>query len=123
MKKHRRKKCRVYVGFIDLEIGYDRVNREALWQVLRKYDVGGKLLNAIKYMYIKSLGYVRVKEWESECSKIDTGVRQGCIMPPWLFNEYIHGCSDEGDENGDREERREWRLPGLLYADDLVLFG
>ena len=24
-------------------------------------------------------------------------------------------------ENGDGEEGREWRLPGLLYADDLVL--
>ena len=29
------------MGFIDLEKTYDRVNREALWQVLRMYDVGG----------------------------------------------------------------------------------
>ena len=34
------KRCRVYVGVIDLEKVYDRVNREALWQVLRMYDVG-----------------------------------------------------------------------------------
>ena len=34
----------------------------------------------------------------------------------------IYGCS-EGDENGDGEEGREWRLPGILYADDLVLCG
>ena len=33
-------KCRVYVGFTDLEKAYYRVNREALWQVLRMYDVG-----------------------------------------------------------------------------------
>ena len=31
----------------------------------------------------------------------------------------INGCSDEGGENG--KEGREWRLPILLYADDLVL--
>ena len=31
----------------------------------------------------------------------------------------IHGCSDEGGEDGDRKEGREWRLPGFLYADDL----
>ena len=36
-----------------METAYDRVNREALWQVLRMYDVGGKLLNGIKSMYVK----------------------------------------------------------------------
>ena len=33
-EKEREKKRRVYVGFIDLEKTYNRVNREALWQVL-----------------------------------------------------------------------------------------
>ena len=33
-EKAREKKRRVYVGFIDLEKAYDRVNREALWQML-----------------------------------------------------------------------------------------
>ena len=39
-KKAREKKRRAYVGFIDLDKEYDRVNRESLWQVLRMYDVG-----------------------------------------------------------------------------------
>ena len=44
-RKHERKNV-VYVSFIDLEKPYDRVNREALWQMLRMYDWGrgGKLL-------------------------------------------------------------------------------
>ena len=33
--KTQEKKCRGYMGFIDLEKVYDRVNRETLWQVLR----------------------------------------------------------------------------------------
>ena len=41
MRNHEKKKCRVYVGFIDLEKAYDRVNREALQQVLRMNDMGG----------------------------------------------------------------------------------
>ena len=33
----------------------------------------------------------------------------------------IYECNHEGGKDGDRQEGREWRLPGLLYADDLVL--
>ena len=51
----------MYVGFIDLERAYDRVNKEALWQVLRLYDVGGKLLSVIKSMYVHSSACARVK--------------------------------------------------------------
>ena len=46
-KKAQDKKLRVYVGFIDLEKAYDRVNREALWQVLRMYDIGSKLMGGV----------------------------------------------------------------------------
>ena len=63
MRKHGRKNI-VYVGFMDLEKAYNRVNREALWQVLRMYDVGGKLLNGINSMYVNSLACVRVKGGE-----------------------------------------------------------
>ena len=31
---------------------------ETLWQVLRLYDVGGKMLNDIKSVYVKSLACV-----------------------------------------------------------------
>ena len=31
------------MGLMDLEKANDRVNRKALWEVLRMYDVGGKL--------------------------------------------------------------------------------
>ena len=37
---HGRKKCRVYVGFMDLEEAYDRVNREALADT-ENVSVGG----------------------------------------------------------------------------------
>ena len=34
---------------------------EALWQVLRMYDVAGKLSSGIKIMYVNSSTCVRVK--------------------------------------------------------------
>ena len=55
------KKRRVYVGFMDLEKAYDRVNREALWQVLRMYNVGGTIHC---HRYMKPLR-VEVTLWSS----------------------------------------------------------
>ena len=43
-------------------------------------------------------------------------------MSPWLFNVYMDAVIKRG-ENGDGEKGREWRLPGILYADYLVLCG
>ena len=48
--------------------------------------MGGKLLNGIKSVYVNNLTSVIVKGGENECFKIDSGVRQMCIMSPWLFN-------------------------------------
>ena len=60
-----------------------------------------KLLNRIKSMYDNSLAYIIVKG-ESECFRIDSGVRQGCIIS--LALQCIYGCSSV---NGDREEGSE----------------
>ena len=84
---HRRKNVEC-MCFMDLEKEYHRVNRESLWQVLRMYDVGSKLLNGIKSIYVNSL--VMLKGGESECFRTNSGVRQGCIMFPWLFDVYMH---------------------------------
>ena len=42
-----------------------------LWQVLRMYDVGGKLLSGIKSMYGDSSACVRVKGSKSEEFRIE----------------------------------------------------
>ena len=62
------------MGFMDLEKAYGTVNKEALWHVLRMYDVGGKLLSGIKSMYMDSLTCARVKGGESNWFKIDSVV-------------------------------------------------
>ena len=80
---------------MDLQQAYDRINREALWQVLRTYGVVSRLLNGIKSMYVESEACVRINRVESDWFKIDSGVRQGCVMSPWLFNLYMDGVMKE----------------------------
>ena len=95
---------------------YNRVNKESLWQVLRMYDMDGKLLNGIKSLYVNSLTCVRVKRGESECFRIGSGVRQECIMSPSLFNVYLDSVMKEVKMGMGRrgvrfqDEGREWRL-------------
>ena len=48
-KKYLRVNREVYMAFMDLEKAYDRIDRNALWQVLRIYDdVGRNLLMAVQ---------------------------------------------------------------------------
>ena len=99
---------------------------KALWQVLKMYDAGGKLLTGIKSTYVNSQAGVRVKGDESEWFRIDSGVRQGYIKFLWLFNLYMDSVMEVNMLMGKRgvrflEEGLEWRLLRLLYVDDLVL--
>ena len=36
---------------MDLEKAYDRVDREAMWQVMRIYGIGGRVLRGIMSFY------------------------------------------------------------------------
>ena len=65
-EKAREKKRKVYMGFMDVEV---------LWQVLKICDVGDKLLNGVKSMYVNSLPSVRVNKGESEYFRINRVVR------------------------------------------------
>ena len=45
-------------------------------------DMGDKLLNNIKRIYVNSLACVRIKRGENKCFRIYSGMRQSCIMSP-----------------------------------------
>ena len=118
----------VYWAFMDLEKAYDRVDRKAVWEVLGLYGVGGKLLKAVRSFYDGSKACVRVNDEMSDCFPVNVGLRQGCVMSPWLFNMYIDGVVREVNarvsgrglelvnENGVR-----WEICQLLFADDTAL--
>ena len=121
-EKAREKKCRVCVGFIDLEKAHVRVNTEALWQVFRMYDVGGKLLSGIKSMYVESSDCVRVKGGESDKFRKDRRVRRvyhvsSAVYMDGVMKEVKMGMGRRGESfwrMGEfLKDGREQRLPGL----------
>ena len=67
----------VFWAFMDLEKAYDRVDREAMWDVLRLYGIGGKLLRAMQSFYVDSRACVRVGNEVSDWFPVKVGLRQG----------------------------------------------
>ena len=50
----------VFWAFMYLEKDYDTIDRYGMWQMLRVYGVGGKLLKAVQSFYVDSRACVRV---------------------------------------------------------------
>ena len=44
----------VFWAFMDVEEAYDIIDRHGMWQMLRVYGVGGKLLKAVQSFYVDS---------------------------------------------------------------------
>ena len=70
----------VFQAFVDLEMAYDTIDRHRMWQMLRVYRA-----------YVDSKACVRVRNDVSQWFSVNVGLRQGCVMSPWLFNVYMDG--------------------------------
>ena len=62
-----------------------------MWQMLRVYGVGGKLLKALQSFYVDSTGAYPVGNDVSEWFPGNVGSRHGCVKSPRLLNVYING--------------------------------
>ena len=71
---------------MDLTKAYDSVNHSALITILKQYRVPQQLINIIKELYTGTWCCVRTAEGTSEDFEVKTGVRQGCVLSPLLFN-------------------------------------
>ena len=127
-EKYMAKGKEVFWAFMDLEKAYDFIERIPLWDILRMYGIGGKLLGGVKSFYENSKACVRVGDGVSEWFPVKVGLRQGCVMSPWLFNLYMDGVVREVNmrvmERGLsllESENGECKLNQLLFADDTAL--
>ena len=59
MEKYQAKRKNLYMVFINLEKGYDRVPRDLIWWVLNKRNVPQGYIEIIKDMYERAVTSVR----------------------------------------------------------------
>jgi hypothetical protein len=55
------------------------------------HGVGCKILGAIKSMYEESMVCIRIGRHLGIKLRVEVGLRQGCVMSPWLFTIFIDG--------------------------------
>ena len=83
---------------MDLEQAYDTTNRghRGMWQMLRVYGVAGKLLKTVPSFNVDTRACV----WVSELFPVNVGLKQGCMISPWLFNVCMDGVVREVNVRG-----------------------
>ena len=111
------------VNFIDFEKAFDSIDRNTLWKLLRHYGIPPKILTLIQKMYDGTSCKVLLEGRLTDSFEIKTGVRQGCLLSPFLFIlavDWLMKESTSGSRNG-----IQWtlwtQLDDLDFADDIAL--
>ena len=73
---------------LDLRKAYPRVNKLALWRLLKRYGLGGHFLRVLMDLHEGTEYKVRGKVGMSEPWVPERGLREGCPSSPGLFNIY-----------------------------------
>ena len=75
----------LYLAFIDLEKGFDRVPREVIWWSMRKLKIDGWLVRIVQFMYKEVRNRVRVGDEYGSSFDVWVGVHQGSALSLLLF--------------------------------------
>ena len=78
----------LFTCFIDYSKAFDRVHHDQLINCLEKIGIDGKDIRVIANLYWHQKAAIRIQNELSPFTPIERGVRQGCVLSPYLFNIY-----------------------------------
>ena len=88
MEKAREFQKNIYFCFIDYAKVFDCVDHNKLWKNLKEMGISENLTCFLRNLYAGQEATVRTGHGTTDWFQIGKGVRQGCILPPCLFNLY-----------------------------------
>ena len=77
-----------YFCFIDYAKAFDCVDHNKLWKILSEMGIPDHLTCLLRNLYAGQEATVRTGHGTTDWFQIGTGVRQGCILSPCVFNLY-----------------------------------
>ena len=125
METSREYQKKLYMCFIDYSKAFDCVDHHILWRVLEEMGIPVHIIMLLKTLYENQEATVRTEFGDTVWFVIMKGVRQGCILSPYLFNlysEYImRKVGIDEDDGGIRMGGGKHN--NLRYADDTTLMA
>ena len=88
IKKMQKFQKTIYFCFIDYTKTFDYVDHKKLWKILQGMGVHITLPTSWRNLYAGQEATVRTRHGTTDWLQIRKGVRQGCILSPYLFNLY-----------------------------------
>ena len=118
-----RKDRRLFIAFVDLKAAFDTVDHGSLWLILKTLGAPPKIINLFRSMYGGAESSVRVNTTDSDTFPINSGVRQGCVAAPDLFNCIVDYILEQVCQQVPGVELGKRNLGDLEYADDAALLA
>ena len=112
--------------FADFKKAYDKVHRPILWLILRKLGVPEPLVKILEHWHDQSFTRLNVNGQMSDPISMKTGVLQGAVLSPLLFNFFVEPLiryikandSIPGVRVGNEGDPTSIVIKILMFADD-----
>ena len=111
-------------AYVDLKKAFDSVHRETLWDLLRLRGIPARIIGLLTGLYSGTVSAVKCGGGESSFFPVNTGVRQGCVLAPSLFNtcmDWVLGRVVEQSHCGVSVGNT--KITDLVFADDAAIFA
>ena len=125
IKKAREFHKNIYFCFIHCTKAFDYVDRNKLWKILQEMEIPDHLTCLLWNLYADQEATIGTRHGTMDWFKIETEVRQGCILSPCLFNLYseyiLRNAGLEEAQAGIKIAGR--NNNNLIYAEDTTLMA
>ena len=115
----------IYFSFIDYATAFDCVDHNKLWKILKEMGIPDHLTCLLRNLYTRQEATVGTGHGTTDWFQIGKGIRQGCILSPYLFNLYakyiMRNAGLEETQAGIKIAGR--NINKLRYTDDTIIMA
>jgi len=124
MYKAREHQQPLYMCFVDFKKAFDSISHDKLWVTMMYMGYPLHLIDLLAKLYRNQLAKVKIAGTLSEWFRFEKGVRQGCVLFPYLLNtlgEMVMKETLDGFQGGLQIGER--IVTNLRYDDDIILLA